>query len=148
MFMEQNQNYEDNSLFSLSIDETAKNHLRSLATWSMVIVISALIGYVLTIIKALQTKPQVVQSEGFGTSFATGGGLGGAIFGIVIGLLVNYFLFQFANHTKRGINGMNQADLDSGFYNLKIYFAIIGVLFIIVLVIAFLVILVFGLSAR
>lgn len=146
--MEQNQNYQDKSLFDLSIDEAAKNHLRSLATWSMVIVISAVIGYVLTIIKALQTKPQGTQSEGFGTSFTTGGNLGGAIIGIVIGLLVNYFLFQFANHTKRGINGMNQADLDAGFYNLKIYFAIIGVLFIIVLIIAFLVILVLGLSAH
>jgi uncharacterized protein DUF5362 len=146
--MEQNQNYQDNSLFDLSIDETAKNHLRSLVTWSMVIVISAVIGYGLTIIKALQTKPQGIQSEGFGASFTTGGNLAGTIFGILIGLLVNYFLFQFANHTKRGINGMNQADLDTGFYNLKIYFAIIGVLFIIVLVIALLVILVFGLSAR
>jgi uncharacterized protein DUF5362 len=146
--MEENQNYQDNSLFDLSIDETAKNHLRSLATWGMVIVISAVIGYVLAIIKALQTKPQGIQSEGFGSSFTAGGNLGGAIFGIVIGLLVNYFLFQFANHTKRGINGMSQADLDSGFYNLKIYFAIIGVLLIIVLVIAFLVILVLGLSAH
>lgn len=146
--MEQNQNYQENSLFDLSIDETAKDHLRSLAKWSMVIVVCAVIGYVLAIIKALQAKPHAVQSEGFGTSFTTGGSLGGAIFGIVIGLLVNYFLFQFANHTKRGINGMSQADLDTGFYNLKIYFAIIGVLFIVVLVIAFLVILVFGLSAR
>jgi hypothetical protein len=146
--MEQNQNYQENSLFDLSIDETAKNHLRSLATWSMVIVTSAVIGYVWAIRKALQAKPQAIQSEGFGASFTTGGNLGGTIFGIVIGLLVNYFLFQFASHTKRGINGMSQADLDTGFYNLKIYFAIIGVLFIVVLVIAFLVILVFGLSAR
>jgi hypothetical protein len=146
--MEQNQNYQDNSLFDLSIDETAKNHLRAMVTWSMVIVISAVIGYVLAILKALQTKPQVVQSEGFGGSITAGASLGSAIFGIVIGLVINYFLFQFANLTKRGVNGMSQSDLNAGFYNLKIYFAIIGVLFIIVLVIALLVILVFGLGAR
>ena len=146
--MEQNQDYQDNSLFDLSFDETAKNHLRSMATWSMVIVISAVIGYVVAILKALQTKPQTVQSEGFGVSMAAGGGLGGVIFGIVIGLVINYFLFQFANLTKRGVNGMSQPDLNAGFYNLKIYFAIIGVCFIVVLVIAFLVVLVFSLGAR
>ena len=146
--MEQNQNYQENSLFDLSIDETAKNHLRSMATWSMVIVISAVVGYVLAILKALQTKPQIVHSEGFGATIAMGGSLGGAIFGIVIGLLINYFLFQFANLTKRGVNGMSQSDLNAGFYNLKIYFVIISVLLIIILVIALLVVLVFGLSAR
>src|SRR5215471_4920943 len=141
--MDENQNYKENSLFDLSIDETAKNHLRSMATWSMVIVVSAVIGYVLAIVKALQTKPQTIQSEGFGASFTTGGNLGSAIFGIVIGLLINYFLFQFANRINRGVSGMSQSDLDTGFYNLKIYFAIIGVLLIIVLVIVFLVLLVF-----
>ena len=146
--MDQNQNYQENSLFDLSFDETAKNHLRSMATWSMVIVISAVIGYVLAILKALQAKPQTVQSEGFGVSMTTGGGLGGVIFGIVIGLVINYFLFQFANLTKRGVNGMSQPDLNNAFYNLKIYFAIIGVCFIVALVIAFLVVLVFSLGAR
>lgn len=146
--MEQNQNFQENSLFDLSVDETAKSHLRSMATWGMVIVISAVIGYVLTILRAVQGKPPVAQSEGFGTAFTTGGNLGGTIFGIVIGLLVNYFLFQFANLTKRGVNGMSQSDLNAGFYNLKIYFVIIGVLLIIILVIAFLVVLVFSLGAR
>jgi hypothetical protein len=67
--MEQNT---DNSLFDLSIDETAKDHLRRICSWTMVIVITAVIGYVVAIIKALMPKAQVIQSEGFGVLLAQG----------------------------------------------------------------------------
>ena len=122
-----------NSLFDLSIDETAKDHLRRICSWTLVIVITAVIGYVVAIVKAFIPKTQVVQNEGFGVSVTTGQGIGSVIFGIIIGLLINYFLYQFANLTKKGVNGMSQTDLNAGFYNLKIYFVIISVLVIIVL---------------
>jgi len=128
----------ENSLFNLSIDETAKDHLRKICSWTMVIVVTAVIGYVVAIIKAFIPKTQVVQSEGFGVSVSTGQGIGSVIFGIIIGLLINYFLYQFANLTKRGVSAMSQADLNAGFYNLKIYFVIISVLVIIVLAFALL----------
>ena len=137
----------ENSLFDLSIDETAKDHLRRICSWTMVIVITAVIGYVIAIIKALLPKTQVIQSEGFGISVNTGQTLGSAIFGIIIGLLLNYFLYQFANLTKKGVNGMNQTDLNTGFYNLKIYFVIISVLVIIVLAFALLVLVAIGAKA-
>jgi small-conductance mechanosensitive channel len=137
----------ENSLFDLSIDETAKDHLRRICSWTMVIVITAVIGYVIAIIKALLPKTQVIQSEGFGISVNTGQTLGSAIFGIIIGLLLNYFLYQFANLTKKGVNGMNQTDLNAGFYNLKIYFVIISVLVIIVLAFALLVLVAIGAKA-
>jgi len=136
-----------NSLFDLSIDETAKDHLRRICSWTMVIVITAVIGYVVAIIKALMPKAQVIQSEGFGASLNTGQGIGSVIFGIIIGLLVNYFLYQFANLTKKGINGMSQTDLNAGFYNLKIYFVIISVLVIIVLAFVLLFLLTVGANA-
>lgn len=142
--MEQNT---DNSLFDLSIDETAKDHLRRICSWTLVIVITAVIGYVVAIIKAFMPKTQVVQSEGFGASLNTGQGIGSVIFGIIIGLLVNYFLYQFANLTKKGINGMSQTDLNAGFYNLKIYFVIISVLVIIVLAFVLLFLLTVGANA-
>jgi small-conductance mechanosensitive channel len=137
----------ENSLFDLSIDETAKDHLRRICSWTMVIVITAVIGYVIAIIKALLPKTQVIQSEGFGISVNTGQTLGSAIFGIIIGLLLNYFLYQFSNLTKKGVNGMNQTDLNAGFYNLKIYFVIISVLVIIVLAFALLVLVAIGAKA-
>ena len=142
--MEQNT---ENSLFDLSIDETAKDHLRRICSWTLVIVITAVIGYVVAIIKAFMPKTQVVQSEGFGVSVSMGQGIGSVIFGIIIGLLINYFLYQFANLTKKGINGMSQTDLNAGFYNLKIYFVIISVLVIIVLAFVLLFLLTVGANA-
>jgi small-conductance mechanosensitive channel len=142
--MEQNT---ENSLFDLSIDETAKDHLRRICSWTLIIVITAVIGYVVAIIKAFIPKTQVVQSEGFGVSLSTGQGIGSVIFGIIIGLLINYFLYQFANLTKKGVNGMSQSDLNAGFYNLKIYFVIISVLVIIVLAFVLLFLLTVGANA-
>jgi len=137
----------DHSLFELSIDETAKDHLQKICSWTMIIVITAVIGYVIAIIKVLMPKTQVVQSEGFGVSVGAGQGLGGVIFVIIIGLLVNYFLYQFTNLTKKGVNGMSQTDLNAGFYNLKIYFVIISVIVIIVLAIVLLAFLTIGANA-
>jgi len=136
-----------NSLFDLSIDETAKDHLRRICSWTMVIVITAVIGYVVAIIKALMPKAQVIQSEGFGVSVGAGQNLGSVIFGIIIGLLINYFLYQFANLTKKGVNGMSQTDLNAGFYNLKIYFVIISIIVIIALAIVLLAFLAIGANA-
>jgi hypothetical protein len=113
----------------------------------LIIVITAVIGYVVAIIKAFIPKTQVVQSEGFGVSLSTGQGIGSVIFGIIIGLLINYFLYQFANLTKKGVNGMSQSDLNAGFYNLKIYFVIISVLVIIVLAFVLLFLLTVGANA-
>ena len=136
-----------NSLFDLSIDETAKDHLRRICSWTMVIVITAVIGYVVAIIKALMPKAQVIQSEGFGVSVGAGQNLGSVIFGIIIGLLINYFLYQFTNLTKKGVNGMSQTDLNAGFYNLKIYFVIISIMVIIALAIVLLAFLAIGANA-
>ena len=137
----------ENSLFDLSIDETAKDHLRKICSWTMIIVIVAVIGYVVAIIKALMPKAQLVQSEGFGVSVSAGQGLGSVIFGVIIGLLINYFLYQFSNLTKKGVNGMSQTDLNAGFYNLKIYFVIISVLVIIALAFVLLFVVAVGANA-
>jgi len=123
----------ENSLFDLSVDETAKDHLRRICSWTMIIVITAVIGYVVAIIKSLMPKAQVLQSEGFGVSVSRGQNPGSVIFGVIFGLLINYFLYQFSNRTKKGVNGMSQTDLNAGFYNLKIYFVIISVMVIIAL---------------
>jgi hypothetical protein len=137
----------EKSLFDLSIDETAKDHLRRICSWALMIVVTAVISYAVAIIKALMPKTQGIQSEGFGVSVSTGQNLGGVIFITVIGLLVNYFLYQFGNLTKKGVNGMSQTDLNAGFYNLKIYFVIISVLVIIVLAFVLLVLLAIGAKA-
>jgi hypothetical protein len=137
----------ENSLFDLSIDETAKDHLRKICSWTMIIVIVAVIGYVISLVKTFMPKSQVVQSEGFGVSVSAGQGLASVIFGIIIGLLVNYFLYQFSTLAKKGVNGMSQTDLNAGFYNLKIYFIVISVIVIIILAILLLAVLAVGANA-
>ncbi len=137
----------ENSLFDLSIDDTAKDHLRKICSWAMIIVITAVIGYVIALVRAFMPKAHIVQSEGFGVSVSAGQGLGSVIFGIIIGLLINYFLYQFSSLTKKGVNGMSQTDLNAGLYNLKIYFIVISVIVIIVLAIALLAILAVGANA-
>jgi hypothetical protein len=129
---------QESSLFDFSIDETAKDHLRRISNWAMVTVVCAVIGYVVEIIKALQPASRIVQREGFGMDIVGGSNLLGTILEIIIGLVVNYFLFQFANLTRKGVNGLSQGELNAGFYNLKIYFIIIGVFVIIVLMIVLL----------
>ena len=121
----------ENSLFDIPIDGKAKEHLQRICSWTMLIVVTAVIGYAVAIIKALMSKAPAIQSEGFGVSVRMGQNLGSVIFGIIIGLLINYFLYKFANLTRKGVNGPSQSDLNAGFYNLKIYFVIISVLVII-----------------
>ena len=123
----------DHSLFDLSIDETAKEHLKRICSWTMIIVATAVLGYVVAIIKAVMPKARIIQSEGFGVSVSTGQTVASVIFSIIIGLLINYFLYQFTKLAKKGVDGMSQTDLNAGFYNLKIYFVIISVLVIIIL---------------
>jgi len=121
----------ENSLFDIPIDGKSKEHLQRICSWTMLIVVTAVIGYAVAIIKALMSKTPAIQSEGFGVSVSTGENLASVIFGIVIGLLINYFLYKFANLTRKGVNAPSQSDLNAGFYNLKIYFVIISVLVII-----------------
>lgn len=136
---------QESSLFDFSVNETAKDHLRRIANWAMVIVVCAVMSYVIEIIEALRPASPIVRREGFGMDMVGGSNLGGTIIGIIIGLVINYFLFQFANLTRKGVNGLNQGELNAGFYNLKIYFTLAGILVIIVLIIALLVVVV-GLS--
>lgn len=135
------------SLFSpeIKIDETAKAHISSLASWAMVIVVVTVVGYVLDILELVigSNEPVVVQSEGFTASFLTGEkNIAGTVITIMIGLLINYFLYRFATTVAGSINGLDQEKFCSSFRNLRIYFAITTVI-----ILLFLLILLVGLSA-
>lgn len=135
----------DNDLFGdLSFDHTAKQYLRSIASWAKVIVIVAVIGYALSLIMVL-TAPAVLAPKAEGFDFyitQRSQSLGWQIFVILIGLLINYFLFRFASLAKTGVNGLNQEALNKSFNNLKVYF----IIFTIISILIFLVI-ILGLTA-
>lgn len=127
-------------LFSseLKIDTTAKAHIRSLASWAMVIVVVAVAGYVLNILQLFISpgEPAEVQSEGFSTVFSSGqGNVGGTVITILIGLAINYFLYRFASTVGNSISGLNPEKFSNSFRNLKLYFAITTIVMILVLLI-------------
>ena len=124
-------------LFSspVRIDDTAKRHIAALAQWAMIIVITAVLGYVITLIQAFTASPEAeTSSEGFTNYLRMGAnqGIGSAIFGIIIGLLINYFLYRFSVQTRKSIAASDVDELSGGFRNLKIYFIIITIFMIII----------------
>ena len=130
---------EDNQthLFTeLGFDHTAKQHILSIASWAMVVVVVAVIGYVLNIVQLfVGTEETVTRSEGFGMADAlAGNNTMSSVIGIIIGLLINFFLYRFASMARNGINGLNQDQLNKSFNNLKLYFVIMSVILIVVFV--------------
>lgn len=128
---------EDNQthLFTeLGFDHTAKQHILAIASWAMVVVVVAVIGYVLNIVQLfIGTEEAVPRSEGFDMADAlTGNNTASAVIGIIIGLLINFFLYRFASMARNGINGLNQDQLNKSFNNLKMYFVIMSVILIVV----------------
>jgi len=114
----------------LSFDHTAKQYIRSIASWAMVIVVIALISYAISLFQAFSAREYITsKTEGFdfGIKAATGDKTG-TIITIIIGLLVNIFLFRFASQAKAGLNGLNQTSLNNAFNSLKIYFIILSIL--------------------
>lgn len=129
---------EQSSLFSdeLKIDDTAKSHIRGMASWAMIMVVVAVIGYVLSILQAIVGDKQEVltQSEGFTSSILSSEkSMSGVIISILVGLFINYFLFRFATDANRSVNSMNQELFSKSIRNLKIYFAVLSILMILAL---------------
>lgn len=132
----------ETSIFNeLNIDNQARQHIQTMATWAMIVAVIAVIGYLLNIIQLFAPKPEL-PSEGFGgylKTMTTGSsGMFSTIVSVGIGLVVNYFLYKFSSEAKNGLAGMNQQSFNSSFRNLKNYFMIISVFVIIACVIVLL----------
>lgn len=120
----------------ITFDQTAKQHLRSITSWSMVIVTVSVIGYIVSIIQVFFTsKPALPKDEGFGDYVSlSSSDTASAIISIALGLTINFFLFRFATQAKAGMDGLDQNRLSKSFGSLKSYFIIMAVLFIIIFV--------------
>lgn len=129
---------QQSDLFSseIKIDGAAKDHIRSLASWAMIIVVVTAFGYVLNILELIiqPDEPVVTQAEGFSASFLSGQkSVGGTVITIMIGLAINYFLYRFASTVTGSINSLSQEKFSNSFRNLRIYFAITTVIMILLL---------------
>jgi uncharacterized membrane protein len=147
------QEKQSSDLFSeMELDPMAKQYIRSMASWAMIIVVVSVIGYVLTIIDLFRAKPIVnSRSEGFDMGIAErmgGSDIFASLFSIAIGLLINFFLFRFATQARAGVEGSDQSQLNKSFGNLKAYFMACSIILIIVFVLVVLFAVVFGAQSR
>jgi hypothetical protein len=137
----ENTTRENSDLFGdLSFDHTAKQYIRSIASWAIVIVVVAIISYAISLVRVL-TTPELItpKTEGFDFGFKMQSeSVGSTVFLILVGLLINYFLFRFATLARTGLNGLNQASLNKSFNSLKAYFIIQTILCILVFLIVIL----------
>lgn len=135
-------------LFSLQLNEVSKNHLLTVAQWAIIVAIVSIVSSLLSIIETVTARPQMVEMEGFSYQVeqsATAGGIVGGIISLLISFLLCYFLYMFGKHTKKGLETIDQGQINSGFNNLKTYFQITGILLIIGIV--FIVIAILGVAA-
>ncbi|HMR91898.1 MAG TPA: hypothetical protein PKC69_06275 [Chitinophagaceae bacterium] len=119
----------------LKMDATAKNHLKGIATWAMIVVVTAVLGYIVTIADTFLSPAYQVgrMREGFTASVAFGQkSMTGAIIQTVIGLIIHFFLYRFCVLISQSVRAMDQDKTGAAFRNLKIYFAITGVISVIV----------------
>jgi hypothetical protein len=124
-----------NDLFGeLTFDFTAKQYIRSIASWAMVIVVVALISYVISLVSVFSTPDIGPKKEGFDFGFkVTSESIGGQVFTVVVGLILNLFLFRFAMQARTGLNGLNQSSLNRSFINLKNYLMMASIIWILML---------------
>jgi NADH:ubiquinone oxidoreductase subunit 5 (subunit L)/multisubunit Na+/H+ antiporter MnhA subunit len=125
-------------IFNLIFDNTARDHIKTMALWARICAICAFVGYIFTLIESIfgKSKYSEVDTEGFASSaaFTRVGNIIGALVVITLGSIINYFLYQFAASANRGVKNMDQLKLNEGLRSLKTYFKILGVLLLIVLV--------------
>lgn len=139
--MEQENN--NSSLFQLNLDASNSYTLRSAASWAKVVGVVGMILGILLILMAVMAFSRASNSygggdEGFVDVFAnsrssarTGGTMLiiiGAIF--IIGAVFSY---QFGNQINMALRANDQDGLDKGFAALRNYYALRGIVLIIVL---------------
>jgi ATP/ADP translocase len=142
--MEQNQPPQNTSLFGLSIDPAAKNHLSDAARWAKFL---AIIGFIMcglivivglfagTIFERMYSSRYEGLDGGRDISMRGLGAVASVVY-ILIALLYFFpclFLFNFASKMKTALLSNDQDILNVSFQNLKKTFRYLGVLTIIVI---------------
>jgi len=120
-------------LFDVEIDATAKSLISDIATWAKIVAVSAFVGYAISLVAAVLGKNEL--GSGFAATTSKATEITGTLINVIIGAIINIFLFRFAVEAKRGIDHIDQERLESGFNNLRIYYKILGVFIIIILAI-------------
>ncbi|MFM9911380.1 MAG: DUF5362 family protein [Chitinophagaceae bacterium] len=132
-------------IFEVAIDGTSKNLIRDIALWAKIVAITAFISYGISLLAAVVGKNDVAGGE-LPMGLSRVSQIIGALLVAIIGVSINIYLYKFSVETKNALDGVNQEQLESGFNSLRIYFKILGIIFIIFIVLFFLAFLVAILS--
>jgi hypothetical protein len=135
---------EQQVLFTLSIDQSANNHLKEAAKWARFLAITGMIFLAIALLASIASitilsgntdlslpmnRNNEIES---GTAYKVG-----TVIGILMMLSVLFFpllyLLQFSNKIRAALKSSEQMDLDLAFLNLKRYFRYIGIILIIIL---------------
>ncbi len=111
----------------LSVSPKLKADLLQAATWAKIIVITAWITSVLSVIVNVRKH--------------TGLALVSGIVSVGLSILIYIYLLQFSNQVKKGIDNNDQQMLNTGLFSLRTYFKIVSLLLIIALGIGLIVVL-------
>jgi hypothetical protein len=110
---------------STELSNESKSKLQTTVTWAryaaLLSIINLGLGLIQIIVGAIKNDPNVLGSV---FSFIISG---------VISLVMAVNLFKFSNLTKSSIEQNETTQLTQALYHLKVYFSIMGVLFIIML---------------
>lgn len=118
-------NFDQNqdNLFDLKVDTKAQEHLRVSAQWARILAITGFASAGVSLVAAIV--------EGEGNTAAIVGQIFGSFIVIGITILIYIFLYKFAVNMRDALAAMNQDLFNIAFRNLRTYFIILGILFII-----------------
>ena len=128
----ENQQQSEN-VFGLTIQEEARQVLKTLSIWARIVAITAFVSYGLAFVVAIIGR-QYSDSPYPYTGSARAGGIIGALIMLAIGIPLNLYLYNFAKSSLASIASSDTNQLENGFYNLRKYFKFLGILFVIILV--------------
>ncbi|MEP6676858.1 MAG: DUF5362 family protein [Ferruginibacter sp.] len=129
------------SIFEPGIDDNVKSNLQNISQWATITAIASLVGLGITILQL------ILLAAKYSFSFA-GQQFLESIIQIVVSIIMNVLLFNAASQIKKSLNAPDQSMLNKGLANLKAYFKIYGIVFIIVMVIVLLAIIYFSTTYR
>jgi hypothetical protein len=101
------------SAFGFAFSAKMKEDLRTAAGWAQIVAITGFVTSALVLVTNLVAE-RFLQ----------------AIFSAVINVLINVYLLRFAQQTKRGIENIDQNDMEAGANQLSLYFKVYGIIMV------------------
>ncbi len=117
------------SAFGFAFSPKMKDDLRTAAAWAQIVAVTGFVTSALVLVTNLVAE-RFLQ----------------AIFSAVINVLINVYLLRFAQQTKKGLENIDQNDMEAGANQLHLYFKVYGIIMIAIagiLLLAFLSVLIY-----